>query len=154
IQRGLAALERGQAALERGQALLVGPRPGASGGPRPGSSGEPRPGASGEPGSEPGSQPGSEPGQSDPNRSEPGPYLLQAAIAACHARARTAEETDWAMIAGLYAVLAQRWPSPVVELNRAVAVSMAFGPELGLTIVDQLRDEPLLKNYHLLPGGR
>jgi RNA polymerase sigma factor (sigma-70 family) len=83
-----------------------------------------------------------------------GPYALQAAIAACHARARTAAETDWARIASLYATLAQRMPSPVVELNRAVAVSMAFGPERGLAIVDTLTKEPSLKGYHLLPGVR
>ena len=84
----------------------------------------------------------------------PGPYLLQAAIAACHARAAEAEDTDWARIAGLYAVLAQVTPSPVVELNRAVAISMAFGPERGLVAVDALADEPSLKDYHLLPSVR
>jgi RNA polymerase sigma factor (sigma-70 family) len=84
----------------------------------------------------------------------PGPYLLQAAIAACHARAAEAEDTDWARIAGLYAVLAQVTPSPVVELNRAVAISMAFGPERGLAAVDELLDEPTLKDYHLLPSVR
>src|SRR5437868_5617555 len=83
-----------------------------------------------------------------------GPYAMQAAIAACHARARTAEETDWARIAGLYATLAQVAPSPVVELNRAVAFAMAFGPAAGLEIVDALADEPALKNYHLLPSVR
>ncbi|HEX5543327.1 MAG TPA: RNA polymerase sigma factor, partial [Micromonospora sp.] len=81
----------------------------------------------------------------------PGPYRVQAAIAACHARARTAEETDWARIAALYAVLARLTPSPVVELNRAVAVAMADGPSAGLTLVDALVAEPALKNYHLLP---
>jgi RNA polymerase sigma factor (sigma-70 family) len=85
---------------------------------------------------------------------EPGPYLLQAAIAACHARAADAEDTDWARIAGLYAVLAAVAPSPVVELNRAVAISMAFGPENGLVAVDALLDEPALKDYHLLPSVR
>ncbi|WP_432941748.1 RNA polymerase sigma factor [Kribbella sp. CA-253562] len=85
---------------------------------------------------------------------EPGPYLLQAAIAACHARAAEAEDTDWARIAGLYAVLAAVVPSPVVELNRAVAISMAFGPENGLIAVDALLDEPALKDYHLLPSVR
>jgi RNA polymerase sigma factor (sigma-70 family) len=85
---------------------------------------------------------------------EPGPYLLQAAIAACHARAAEAEDTDWARIAGLYAVLAAVVPSPVVELNRAVAISMAFGPENGLVAVDALLDEPALKDYHLLPSVR
>lgn len=83
-----------------------------------------------------------------------GPYTLQAAIAACHARARTAEETDWGRIAALYDELAQVQPSPVVELNRAVAVSMAFGPAAGLEVVDRLLDEPALKNYHLLPSVR
>jgi len=83
-----------------------------------------------------------------------GPYALQAAIAACHARARTADETDWRRIAALYDALAQRAPSPVVELNRSVAVSMAFGPAEGLTIVDALTSEPSLRNYHLLPGVR
>jgi RNA polymerase sigma factor (sigma-70 family) len=83
-----------------------------------------------------------------------GPYALQAATAACHARARVAEDTDWATIAALYDALAQLSPSPVVELNRAVAVSMAFGPEAGLELVDQLVDEPSLASYHLLPGVR
>jgi RNA polymerase sigma factor (sigma-70 family) len=84
----------------------------------------------------------------------PGPYTLQAAIAACHARARTAAETDWARIAALYGALAQLTPSPVVELNRAVAVAMAEGPAAGLALVDSLRDEPSLRNYHLLPTVR
>jgi RNA polymerase sigma-70 factor (ECF subfamily) len=84
----------------------------------------------------------------------PGPYLLQASIAACHARARTAAETDWPHIAALYAVHAQVAPSPVVELNRAVAVSMAFGPAAGLAIVDTLAGEPALAGYHLLPSVR
>jgi predicted RNA polymerase sigma factor len=79
-----------------------------------------------------------------------GPYVLQAEIAACHARARTAEETDWKRIASLYATLAEVVPSPVVELNRAVAVSMAFGPAAGLQLVDALVDEPTLAGYHLL----
>ncbi|MGH2825221.1 MAG: RNA polymerase sigma factor, partial [Thermoleophilaceae bacterium] len=83
-----------------------------------------------------------------------GPYALQAAIAACHARARTPEETDWSRIAVLYYALAQRTPSPVVELNRGVAVSMAFGPAAGLQIVDPLTSEPSLKSYHLLPAVR
>ena len=83
-----------------------------------------------------------------------GVYALQAAIAACHARARTAEQTDWTRIAALYAALVQLMPSPVVELNRAVAVSMAFGPEAGLEIVDGLIEEPSLKSYHLLPSVR
>jgi predicted RNA polymerase sigma factor len=84
----------------------------------------------------------------------PGPYTLQAAIAACHARARTAEETDWAQIAGLYGKLAELTPSAVVELNRAVALAMLFGPAAGLQIVDALASEPSLKNYHLLPSVR
>jgi RNA polymerase sigma factor (sigma-70 family) len=83
-----------------------------------------------------------------------GPYALQAAIAACHARARTAEETDWARIAALYAGLAEMTGSPIVELNRAVALSMAFGPEVGLELVDTIVDEPALKAYHLLPSVR
>jgi len=83
-----------------------------------------------------------------------GPYALQAAIAACHARARTPGETDWVRIAALYDALAQLAPSPVVELNRAVALSMAYGPEVGLEVVDSLICEPLLKNYHLLPSVR
>jgi len=83
-----------------------------------------------------------------------GPYALQAAIAACHARARTPEETDWARIAALYEALAQLAPSPVVELNRAVALAMAFGPATGLELVDALTSEPSLKGYHLLPSVR
>jgi RNA polymerase sigma factor (sigma-70 family) len=83
-----------------------------------------------------------------------GPYALQAAIAACHARARTAEETDWARIAALYQELAQVSPSPVVELNRAVALGMAFGPAVGLELVDELTSEPSLRCYHLLPTVR
>lgn len=83
-----------------------------------------------------------------------GRYTLQAAIAACHARARTAEDTDWAAIAALYAVLSDQSPSPVVELNRAVAEAMAFGPAVGLQRVDRLRDDPQLRGYHLLPSVR
>jgi len=83
-----------------------------------------------------------------------GPYTLQAAIAACHARARNAEETDWSRIVALYEALAQLAPSPIVELNRAVAVAMAFGPSAGLKIVDGLTSEPSLKAYHLLPSVR
>jgi predicted RNA polymerase sigma factor len=83
-----------------------------------------------------------------------GPYTLQAAIAACHARARTPEETDWARMVGLYEELAKRVPSPIVELNRAVAVSMALGPAAGLKLVDVLTREPSLENYHLLPSVR
>ena len=83
-----------------------------------------------------------------------GPYALQAAIAACHARAHIASETDWPRIATLYEALARLTPSPVVELNRAVAVSMAFGPQAGLELVDNLIPEPSLKSYHLLPAVR
>jgi predicted RNA polymerase sigma factor len=83
-----------------------------------------------------------------------GRYALQGAIAACHARAATADETDWQRIAALYDALAQIAPSPVVELNRAVAVAMAFGPAAGLALVDALRDEPTLEDYHLLPSVR
>jgi RNA polymerase sigma factor (sigma-70 family) len=83
-----------------------------------------------------------------------GPYTLQAAIAACHARAATPEATDWSRIATLYATLAQTTPSPIIELNRAVAVSMAEGPQAGLDLVDTLTNEPSLKSYHLLPTVR
>jgi RNA polymerase sigma-70 factor, ECF subfamily len=83
-----------------------------------------------------------------------GPYALQAAIAACHARARTSKETDWARIVELYGELANVAPSPIVELNRAVAVAMAFGPTAGLELVDALTSEPSLKSYHLLPSVR
>ena len=83
-----------------------------------------------------------------------GPYALQAAIAACHARARTPTETDWARIVALYDALAQLTPSPVVELNRAVAVGMAFGPAAGLELVDALSSEPTLRTYHFLPSVR
>jgi RNA polymerase sigma factor (sigma-70 family) len=85
---------------------------------------------------------------------ERGPYALQAAIAACHARARTPRETDWSRIAGLYDELATQAPSPVVELNRAVAVGMASGPAAGLELVDALTSEPSLASYHLLPAVR
>jgi RNA polymerase sigma factor (sigma-70 family) len=85
---------------------------------------------------------------------DPGPYTLQAAIAACHARARTADETDWARIVGLYGQLGQLMPSPVIELNRAVALGMLFGPAAGLELVDALQSEPALKGYHLLPSVR
>jgi RNA polymerase sigma factor (sigma-70 family) len=83
-----------------------------------------------------------------------GPYTLQAAIAACHARARTGDETDWPRIASLYEVLATRLPSPVVELNRAVAYAMAYGPAAGLALADALLGEPTLASYHLLPSVR
>jgi RNA polymerase sigma factor (sigma-70 family) len=83
-----------------------------------------------------------------------GPYTLQAAIAACHARARTGDETDWARIVGIYGELAEITPSPIVELNRAVALAMLFGPAAGLQVVDALTAEPLLKGYHLLPSVR
>ncbi|SEN49884.1 RNA polymerase sigma factor, sigma-70 family [Paenibacillus sp. OV219] len=85
---------------------------------------------------------------------ELGPYSLQAAIAACHARARTASETDWVRISELYNDLYQLTPSPIIELNHAVAVSMAHGPAIGLELVDRLLSEPALKNYHLLPSVR
>ena len=84
----------------------------------------------------------------------PGPYAIQAAIAACHARALTPDDTDWQRIAALYAALAHLTPSPIVELNRAVAVGMAFGPQAGLALVDELTSDPSLKNYHLLPSVR
>ena len=87
-------------------------------------------------------------------RSSPGPYTLQAAIAACHARALTADATDWKQIVGLYTELARLTPSPVVELNRAVAVSMAFGPAAGLELVDILASGKSLEGYHLLPSVR
>ncbi|HEY6476940.1 MAG TPA: RNA polymerase sigma factor [Polyangia bacterium] len=83
-----------------------------------------------------------------------GPYALQAALAACHARARVASETDWARIVGLYGVLAEVTPSPIVELNRAIALGMLFGPEAGLRLVDALADDPALAGYHLLPSVR
>ncbi|HEY5970994.1 MAG TPA: RNA polymerase sigma factor, partial [Pseudoxanthomonas sp.] len=83
-----------------------------------------------------------------------GPYALQAAIAACHARATTATDTDWVRISALYDALGQLAPSPIVDLNRAVALSMAFGPAAGLEVVDQLTSEPALANYHLLPSVR
>jgi RNA polymerase sigma-70 factor, ECF subfamily len=83
-----------------------------------------------------------------------GPYTLQAGIAACHARARAAEDTDWERIVALYDGLAQLMRSPVVELNRAVAVGMAFGPQAALEIVERLREEPALDSYHLLPSVR
>jgi RNA polymerase sigma-70 factor (ECF subfamily) len=83
-----------------------------------------------------------------------GPYALQAEIAACHARARTPDETDWTQIVALYGELARLSPSPVVELNRAVAVAMAFGPAAGLELVDELTSESSLENYHLLPSVR
>ncbi|MGH3376271.1 MAG: RNA polymerase sigma factor, partial [Actinoallomurus sp.] len=83
-----------------------------------------------------------------------GPYAVQGAIAACHAQAHTPEETDWARIATLYQALAHLMPSPVVELNRAVALGMAYGPERGLELVDRLVGERSLANYHLLPSVR
>jgi len=84
----------------------------------------------------------------------PGPYVLQAAIAACHARARRFADTDWERIARLYERLAETTPSPVIELNRAVALSMAYGPETGLALLDQLTAVRALRNYHLLPSVR
>jgi predicted RNA polymerase sigma factor len=83
-----------------------------------------------------------------------GPYALQAAIAACHARAHAPEDTDWLRIVAFYGQLGRLTPSPIVELNRAVAISMALGPEAGLAVVDGLRSERLLKDYHLLPSVR
>jgi predicted RNA polymerase sigma factor len=83
-----------------------------------------------------------------------GPYLLQARIAACHARARTPSDTDWTQIAALYAALMEIAPSPIVELNRAVAIGMAFGPAAGLAIVDALAGDPTLSDYHLFPSVR
>lgn len=83
-----------------------------------------------------------------------GPYFLQASIASCHARARSASDTDWDQIASLYSTLAAQSGSPIVELNRAVAVSMASGPSAGLEIVDGLRSSPVLRGYHLLPSVR
>ena len=83
-----------------------------------------------------------------------GPYALQAAIAACHARARTPEETEWERIVALYDALAELTPSPVIELNRAVAIAMAFGPAAGLELVDELTSEPALERYHWLPSVR
>jgi predicted RNA polymerase sigma factor len=85
---------------------------------------------------------------------ERGPYELQAAIAACHGRARSADQTDWVQIVALYDALAQRQPSPVVELNRAVAISMAFGPESALPLVDALTVDPQMNRYHLLHAVR
>jgi RNA polymerase sigma factor (sigma-70 family) len=99
-------------------------------------------------------QSGANKGTAAENVTSPGPYTLQASIAACHARARTAEETDWTQIAALYDALARVTPSPVVELNRAVAHSMAFGPATGLELVNALESEASLKNYHLLPSVR
>ncbi|MBA3866967.1 MAG: RNA polymerase subunit sigma-24, partial [Solirubrobacterales bacterium] len=83
-----------------------------------------------------------------------GPYGLQAAIAACHARALSAEETDWIRIAALYDALSQLTPSPIVDLNRAVALGFAFGPEVGLELLDRIAGEPALEGYHLLPSVR
>jgi RNA polymerase sigma-70 factor, ECF subfamily len=87
-------------------------------------------------------------------RAARGPYTLQAAIAACHARARHAEDTDWKRIAAIYDELASTMPSPIVELNRAVAYGMAFGPDKGLEIVEPLVREPVLSGYPYLPGVR
>jgi predicted RNA polymerase sigma factor len=83
-----------------------------------------------------------------------GPYTVQAAIAACHARALTPDATDWPRIVALYSELATLSPSPIVDLNRAVAVAMAFGPQAGLDLVEPLRTDPALKDYHLLPSVR
>ena len=97
---------------------------------------------------------GGEHGTPEHGAPEHGPYVLQALIAACHAVAFRPEDTDWQRIAALYAILARVMPSPVVELNRAVAVSMADGPQAGLDLVDQLAAEPALRSYHLLPSVR
>jgi RNA polymerase sigma factor (sigma-70 family) len=129
---------RGLAALERARALLGGAGPGEPGPRDPG----PR---------ELGSR---ELGSRELGSRDPGPYLLQAEIAACHARARAAAETDWPRIAALYGALARLTPSPVVELNRAVAIAMADGPAAGLALADALSAAPELKNYHLLPSVR
>jgi len=93
-------------------------------------------------------------GRAEQLRGAHGPYAMQAAIAACHARALTPDDTDWPRIVALYGTLAQLAPSPIVELNRAVAVAMAFGPQAGLDLVDSLTSEPSLKTYHLLPSVR
>jgi predicted RNA polymerase sigma factor len=93
-------------------------------------------------------------GSGDSGPCDPGPYVLQAEIAACHVRANTTAETDWPRIAALYDALARLVPSPVVELNRAVAVSMAQGPAAGLALADELCAAPELKTYHLLPSVR
>ena len=93
-------------------------------------------------------------GRADAQRGDAGPFYLQAAIAACHARAASADNTDWPEIATLYDQLSQVSPSPVIELNRAVAIAMAFGPAAGLAIADRLADEPSLEHYHLLPSVR
>jgi RNA polymerase sigma-70 factor (ECF subfamily) len=87
-------------------------------------------------------------------RGQPGPYQVQASIAACHATARDAADTDWIEIAGLYGELVKMTPSPVVELNRAVAVAMAYGPEAGLAIIDAIEATGALRDYHLLPATR
>jgi predicted RNA polymerase sigma factor len=92
--------------------------------------------------------------QANANGDTLGPYALQGAIAACHARARTPEQTDWARIVGYYGALAEIVPSPVVELNRAVALSMLMGPAAGLEIIDAIAAESALKSYHLLPSVR
>jgi predicted RNA polymerase sigma factor len=92
--------------------------------------------------------------RSQDRAASPGPYVLQAAIAACHARARTSQDTDWVQIAALYEALAQRMPSPVVRLNQAIAVAMTDGPATGLERVDALTGEPAFKGYHLLPSVR
>ncbi len=97
---------------------------------------------------------GGAPRPAPPARGWLGPYALQAAIAACHARAPTAGDTDWVRIAALYDALAQVAPSPVVELNRAVAVAMAFGPAAGLDLVDALTEDPALRSTYLLPAVR
>ncbi|MEV4224338.1 RNA polymerase sigma factor [Nonomuraea sp. NPDC049725] len=141
IGRGLAALARAEE--------LSGARSVDPGRDRGGElSGTPGGDAGGAPGGAPGEDAGGDAGGGM------GPYTLQAAIAACHARALTAEETDWARIAALYEELARLSRSPVVELNRAVALAMAYGPEVGLGLVDQIAEEPAMRGYHLLPSVR
>jgi RNA polymerase sigma factor (sigma-70 family) len=145
IRRGLAALERAEqlAALERADHLAPPERPELATPERPEQPVTP----------DRTEQPVT-PEPVEQLRVAPGQYRLQAEIAACHARAATPEETDWVRIAALYQALAQLTASPVVELNRAVAVAMAFGPEAGLKLVDRLPTEPALRGYHLLPSVR
>ncbi|MEU8394719.1 RNA polymerase sigma factor [Nonomuraea sp. NPDC048892] len=144
INRGLAALDRAEelskaAGMQTGEAIAG-----------PGAAGETGQGA----GAAGGSGTAAGPGGIGEVGTVLGPYTLQAAIAACHARASAPEETDWVRIASLYEALARLSRSPVVELNRAVALSMAYGPAVGLGLLDQIVDEPALKGYHLLPSVR
>ncbi|BCY05639.1 RNA polymerase sigma factor [Actinoplanes sp. L3-i22] len=161
-------IRRGLAALARAETLTTPstqPEPTASASTRPDST-RPEPAASAstrpelaasarsEPAASASALPDSAASGSARAGGHPGPYFLQAAIAACHARARRFEGTDWVRIAELYERLAQVAPSPVVELNRAVALSMAYGPAVGLALLDQLMAFPALRNYHLLPSAR